>query len=550
MTFDKLDLHPHLIKAINNAGFKSPTPVQEQSIPHILAGGDLMACAQTGTGKTAAFTLPVVHHLLSNAPKKRSNAPRVLILTPTRELADQILANINIFTRGSQLKTGLIVGGVSYGPQIQMMRRPLDILVATPGRLIDHMGEGRIDLSQIEVMILDEADRMLDMGFVKPVERIVSDMPKERQTLLFSATFSPEVERLAKRFLKNPVQVRLAAATQNHDQITQSMYYTSGKDQKADLLKEVLADGKVWQAIVFMRTKHSTDRLAKTIASWGHEAAALHGDMRQSARKRVIEQMHKGKVKVLVATDVAARGLDVKELSHVVNFDLPQVAEDYVHRIGRTGRAGAEGTALSFVSRDEFHLLRAIETMMGRKITAENERPHSHAPQRANSGRPQQRNGQRKSFGGGGAGAGGGRPQRSNGPRTSEDGASRGARAPYSSDRPQRGNEQKPSYSAGRPQRGTLKAAEGTRSDRPQRSDKAPYSANRPQRSDDTRANTNNAHRPQRGTLRTASAEGRPQRSGKPSGNGGNFKKSYGGNGSSSSRKPSGNRARPANRAV
>ena len=376
MTFNELNLHEHLLRAIEKAGFEAPTPVQEQSIPHIMEGGDLMACAQTGTGKTAAFTLPVAHRLMTTKrTAEKPNGPRALVLTPTRELADQVLTNIKTFIGGSWLKAGLVVGGVSYTPQIKMLQKPLDILVATPGRLMDHMREGRVDLSQVEIVILDEADRMLDMGFSKPVETIVSEIVGTPQTLLFSATFDNEVEKLAKKYLTDPKEVRLAASTKRHESIDQSMYFTKGREQKMEIMEGILSDPKVWQAIVFMRTKFATERMAKQIESWGHTASALHGDMRQNARKRVVERMHKGNLRVLVATDVAARGLDLKDLTHVINFDLPQVAEDYIHRIGRTGRAGAEGVAVSFVSRDEMHLLRGIEKLLGEKIHAENDMP-------------------------------------------------------------------------------------------------------------------------------------------------------------------------------
>lgn len=374
MTFNDFNLHRHLIGACEKNGFKQPTPIQNKSIPEILQGKDVMACAQTGTGKTAAFTLPLISNLLMDTNTK-TRSPKVLVLTPTRELAEQILTSINTFTKGTQLKTGVVVGGVAYGPQLKMLRNGVDLLVATPGRLIDHLNEGKVDLSATGVLVLDEADRMLDMGFVKPVETIANAAAKQRQTLLFSATFTPEVDRLAKRFLTTPTQIRLATSTQKHDGITQSIYYASGRVQKQDLLKTLLEDQKIWQAIIFMRTKHATDRLAKTLNTWGHDAAALHGDMRQSKRKKVIERMHKGNLKVLVATDVAARGLDVKDLTHVFNFDLPQVAEDYIHRVGRTGRAGAKGTAVSFVSNEERKLLHAIEKTIGRKITVEGDVP-------------------------------------------------------------------------------------------------------------------------------------------------------------------------------
>ena len=388
-------LHKHLINICQQEGFTAPTPIQEQAIPIIAQGKDLMACAQTGTGKTAAFTLPLISQLLMNTNTK-ARGPKALILSPTRELAEQILASINIFTKGTQIKTGVVVGGMPYGPQLRMLSKPLDILVATPGRLIDHVESKKVYLGDVQTFILDEADRMLDMGFVKPVEQIAQTTAHAHQTLLFSATFSPEVEKLAKRFMNNPEKLSLAASTKEHTDIEQSLYYTPQKEQKISRLKELLnGDIKgqnVWQAIVFMRTKHAADRMAKTIGEWGHQTAALHGDMKQSKRKKVTEQMHKGTIKVLVATDVAARGLDVKALSHVVNYDLPQVAEDYIHRVGRTGRAGAKGAAISFVSNDERRLLSGIENLIGRKIdVAGGDIPKGGAPRENTNGRARSR---------------------------------------------------------------------------------------------------------------------------------------------------------------
>ena len=413
MTFTNFGLHKHLIQACEQSGFTTPTPIQEEAIPALMAGHDLMACAQTGTGKTAAFTLPLISKLLMDTNNK-ARGPKALILTPTRELAEQILESIQTFTKGTQLKTGVIVGGVSYGPQLKMLSKPLDILVATPGRLIDHMGERKINLEDVKYFILDEADRMLDMGFVKPVERIAETTNKDRQTMLFSATFSPEVERLVKRFLTEPKKIRLANATEEHTDITQSVYMTPAREHKTERLQQILDGSNIWQAIIFMRTKHAADRMAKTLSGWGHDAAALHGDMKQSKRKKVTEQMHKGNLKILVATDVAARGLDVKALSHVINFDLPQVAEDYIHRIGRTGRAGAKGTAISFVSNEERKLLSGIEKLLGRKLdvvggaAGASRGPKGGTTQRANQpagkgargGKPQQGQGPKRSAGG------------------------------------------------------------------------------------------------------------------------------------------------------
>lgn len=396
MTFNDFGLHRHLISACKNQGFTAPTPIQEKAIPAVMNDRDLMACAQTGTGKTAAFTLPLISRLLMDTNNK-TRGPKALILTPTRELAEQILETLRDFTKGTQLKTGVVVGGVAYGPQLRMLSKPLDILVATPGRLIDHLEQKKVRLDDVKTFILDEADRMLDMGFVKPVERIAEATNSQRQTLLFSATFSPEVTKLAKRFLTEPEKISLAPSTQEHSDISQCIYYTPGREQKMVQLQRILEDQNIWQAIVFMRTKHATDRLAKKLNSWGHEAAALHGDMKQSKRKKVTERMHKGTLKVLVATDVAARGLDVKTLSHVVNFDLPQVAEDYIHRIGRTGRAGAKGSAISFVSNEERKLLNGIEKLLDKKIDVAGGESPSGKPSGSNA-RSGQHPGREKTF--------------------------------------------------------------------------------------------------------------------------------------------------------
>ncbi|MDD9912541.1 MAG: DEAD/DEAH box helicase [Alphaproteobacteria bacterium] len=391
--FSSLGLHAHILKAITKNGFKTPTPVQAQSIPLALEGKDVLACAQTGTGKTAAFTLPAVYRLLSKPHQEGRRTPRVLILTPTRELANQVAENVRTFTEGTPLKMGVIVGGASYGPQIKMLKNSLDILVATPGRLIDHLQEGLANLSAVEVLVLDEADRMLDMGFLKPVERIFDETADQRQVLLFSATVDSGIERLAKKFMTDPVQVRLAAETGMHAQIEQSLFHTSSREHKVELLRELVSNDAVWQAIVFTKTKRAADRMAQTISGWGHSTEALHGDMRQGARRRVVQKMHKGETRILVATDVAARGIDVKDLSHVINFDLPQVAEDYVHRVGRTGRAGAKGTAVSLVSKDELPLLKDIEKLLGEKIESRNE-----APAMPKTARPAKRGGKKKPF--------------------------------------------------------------------------------------------------------------------------------------------------------
>jgi superfamily II DNA/RNA helicase len=292
----------------------------------------------------------------------------VLVLTPTRELAMQVTDNIRQFSRECRVTSGSIVGGMSYGPQMNLLRQPLDLLVATPGRLMDHMEQGRVDFSRLEILVLDEADRMLDMGFVDAVKRIAKALPAERQTLLFSATLEGRVLDIARQLLKNPARVQLAVNTTQHAAITQKMHEVDDVDHKHSLLSHIVQDDALYQAVIFIATKHGADKLAKRLAAQGHASAALHGNMNQNQRKRTIERMRRGEFKLLVATDVAARGLDIKGISHVINFDLPMVAEDYIHRIGRTGRAGATGTAISFVDREDRGLLKGIERITGRQL--------------------------------------------------------------------------------------------------------------------------------------------------------------------------------------
>ena len=368
MAFTVFNLHPSLMKAIEEAKYTAPTPVQQQAIPPVMEGRDVMASAQTGTGKTAAFVLPALHRLLTTQPRK-GRGPRVLILTPTRELAEQIQQNIRTFAKFAGIRTGLIMGGVSYGPQYKMLSEPLDILIATPGRLIDHMNSNRVDFSRVEMLVLDEADRMLDMGFRKPVEQVLQAFPQRPQVLLFSATFDEGVEKIAKQSLQNPVRIALAPAQKSHDNITQIVYAADDTEHKFALLAKLLENRDIWQAIVFAATKRNADKLAERLEKMGHPSAPLHGDMRQNARKRTLDMLHKGKLRVLVATDVAARGIDVKKLSHVINYDMPQVAEDYTHRIGRTGRGGDDGIAISLIVPEDVAMLSLVEKITSKKFT-------------------------------------------------------------------------------------------------------------------------------------------------------------------------------------
>ena len=370
MHFSEFQLDPLILRAVEAAGFSTPTPIQEKAIPLVLSGVDLMASAQTGTGKTAAFVLPTLHRLMQ-PPAKKGRGPRVLVLTPTRELAAQVDADIQKFGRSCQLTAGNIVGGIGYAPQIKLLKRPLDLLVATPGRLMDHMEQGLVDFSRLEVFILDEADRMLDMGFAPAVKKISAPMPKKRQTLLFSATLEGQVLNMAQEMLHKPERIQLAVNSRRHDDIAQHVYLADDAAHKQALLEHHLQDETLRQAVVFTRTKRRADRLATRLSRGGYKAAPLHGDMRQGARKKTIAKMKSGEVSILVATDVAARGLDIKEISHVINMDLPMVAEDYIHRIGRTGRAGASGMAASFVSAEEWELLTAIQKLTGWELPRE-----------------------------------------------------------------------------------------------------------------------------------------------------------------------------------
>ncbi|MCI0429190.1 MAG: DEAD/DEAH box helicase [Rhodospirillales bacterium] len=367
LSFQELDLDSSLLRAVEASGFRSPTEVQSQVIPLVLEGRDVMASAQTGTGKTAAFVLPALQRLLIPS-KSRGRGPRVLVLTPTRELANQINESIRQLGRFTRCSVATVVGGVAYPPQQQLLGKPLDVLVATPGRLLDHMERGRVDFSRLEVLVLDEADRMLDMGFIEDVERIAAATPAGRQSLLFSATLEGDIRRIAQRLLRDPVRVQISGIKERHSLIEQRVHRFDDTKHKHALLDHLLQDTKVYQAIIFTATKRGAENLAGTLEADGHAAAALHGDMRQSARNRTVERLRRGKLRVLVATDVAARGLDIKDISHVINFDLPMVAQDYIHRIGRTGRAGVTGTAISLVGPGDGIKLGRIERLTGQSL--------------------------------------------------------------------------------------------------------------------------------------------------------------------------------------
>ncbi|MBA3238928.1 MAG: DEAD/DEAH box helicase [Parachlamydiaceae bacterium] len=368
--FTDLDLDPSILDAIREAGYTTPTPIQSQAIPKILAGIDLLASAQTGTGKTGAFLLPLLHMLLKPS-KLKGYGPRALILVPTRELAMQVAAEAKKYSVNlPRMRTVCIYGGAPYPIQNRELSRPYEILVATPGRLIDHLERGRIDFSRLEMLILDEADRMLDMGFIEPVEQIAAATPKERQTLLFSATLKGEVLRLSKQLLNKPEEITVAHSHDKHENIEQRLHYVDNISHKHRLLDHLLNDPTINQVIVFTSTKIAADELVDTLYEQGHNAAALHGDMNQGQRTRTIGRMRRGDIRILIATDVAARGIDVQTITHVINFDLPNCAEDYVHRIGRTGRAGCKGVALSFAGGRDIQLVRRIEQFTGQKLEA------------------------------------------------------------------------------------------------------------------------------------------------------------------------------------
>ena len=368
MSFDQLGLSAELLRAVQELGYVTPTPIQQRAIPSVFEGRDLLAAAQTGTGKTAAFALPLLQRMSEEVPNPRGpRAPRLLVLVPTRELAAQVGQSFDDFGRHLNQRTLLVFGGVSARPQIDALRQGVDIVVATPGRLLDHINERVVDLSKVRRLVLDEADRMLDMGFIRDIRRVLAVLPKQRQNLLFSATFSDEIRTLANGLLHNPLTVEVAARNAPAELIEHRVHLVEQGDKRA-VLSHLLREGATPQTLVFTRTKHGANRLAEQLSKDGIECAAIHGNKSQNARTKALADFKDYKVQVLVATDIAARGLDISELPQVVNYELPHVPEDYVHRIGRTGRAGSTGQALSLVATDEKDRLRAIERVLGRKI--------------------------------------------------------------------------------------------------------------------------------------------------------------------------------------
>ncbi len=368
MSFDQLGLPATLLRAVSELGYATPTPIQQHAIPAVHQGRDLLAAAQTGTGKTAAFALPLLQRLDEEQPQPRGpRAPRLLVLVPTRELAAQVGQSFDDFGRHLHQRTILIFGGVSPRPQVDALRQGVDVIVATPGRLLDHINERVVDLSRIRHLVLDEADRMLDMGFIRDIRRVLAALPKQRQNLLFSATFSDEIRSLASGLLHDPLTVEVAPRNAPAELVEHRVHLVEQGEKRA-VLSHLLREGKASQTLVFTRTKHGANRLAEQLERDGLQCAAIHGNKSQNARTKALADFKDFKVQVLVATDIAARGLDISELPQVVNYELPHVPEDYVHRIGRTGRAGCAGQALSLVSSDERDRLRAIERVLGRRI--------------------------------------------------------------------------------------------------------------------------------------------------------------------------------------
>ena len=367
MSFKNLGLCDQLLRAIKEQGYDEPTPIQKEAIPVILKKRDVLAGAQTGTGKTAGFTLPMLELLHQHKPEKGKHHVRALILTPTRELASQVQESVNLYGKFLPFKSCVIFGGVKINPQITALRKGMDIVVATPGRLLDHVSQKTINLSKVDFLILDEADRMLDMGFINDIKKVLAVLPKQRQNLLFSATFSNEIKKLTDSLLNSPVLIEVARRNQSSEQIKQIVHPVD-KTRKRELLTKLIKDGDWKQVLVFTRTKHGANRLSGQLETDGISSAAIHGNKSQNARTKALADFKSGKVRVLVATDIAARGIDIDQLPHVVNYELPNVPEDYVHRIGRTGRAGNNGEAMSLVCVDENEFLANIEKLIKKDI--------------------------------------------------------------------------------------------------------------------------------------------------------------------------------------
>ncbi len=410
MTFDELQLHDTLLRAVKAEGYNTPTPIQEKAIPHALAGKDILGVAQTGTGKTAAFALPILQRLSAKAPPGGTRPIRCLVLTPTRELAGQVGESFATYGKNLPLRHAVVFGGVGQSPQVQALRSGVDVLVATPGRLLDLMEQGYVSLRALEVFVLDEADRMLDMGFIHDVRKVIKVLPQKRQTLFFSATMPPEIVDLSRNILTSPIRVEVTPVSSTAETVSQQVYFVE-REQKRGLLTHILKEQRISRALVFTRTKHGANRVAKQLEGAGVTAAAIHGNKSQNARERALDDFRSGSLQVLVATDIAARGIDIDGLSHVINYDLPNVPEQYVHRIGRTGRAGASGMAMSFCDGEERAYLRDIERTIRRSVPVVEDHPYRSgrpAPQAGDPAPARSAAPSRSSGNGGGGGRGGG----------------------------------------------------------------------------------------------------------------------------------------------
>lgn len=496
-TFSDLKLIEPLLRSLTQSGYVNPTPIQLAAIPHLLQGKDLLGCAQTGTGKTAAFALPMIQFLSSNPKRLVPKQPRALILTPTRELAIQIDESFRTYGQFLKIKTALVFGGVSQGPQVKALSQGVDVLVATPGRLKDLINQRYINLQGLEIFVLDEADRMLDMGFIADIRKIISMLPQKRQNLFFSATMPPDIEKLASTMLTNPERVEVTPVSSTAEKIVQSVMYVD-KDKKRDLLRTILKDPKFSRVIVFTRTKHGANKVVEILVRNGISSEAIHGNKSQNARQKSLDNFKKGRVRILVATDIAARGIDIDDISHVINFELPNISESYVHRIGRTARAGAQGKAISFCDSEERAYLKDIEKLIGRAIPVDPDQPyHSKNVEHAkvlSHGKAKAliegvRGGNR---GGGGGGNRSGRGGRGNnfrssgsGNRNRDENNRSAGQAPRRDDRPRRDNDRRD---------------DERRTDGPRRDDRRPGDTREPRegRRDDNRNDQRNSQPNQR----------------------------------------------------
>ena len=441
MSFESLGLRAELLRAVSEEGYDTPTPIQKQAIPAVLEGRDILAGAQTGTGKTAGFTLPMLQLLERGQERRGPRHPRALVLTPTRELAAQVGESVETYGKYLRLKSTVIFGGVGINPQIDRLRRGVDIVIATPGRLLDHAGQGTVDLDRIEILVLDEADRMLDMGFIHDIRRVLKLLPQDRQNLLFSATYSDEIKQLADKLLDNPQLIEVARRNTAAETVDQTIHPVD-KARKRELLSKLISEGDWSQVLVFTRTKHGANRLAQQLEGDGITAAAIHGNKSQSARTKALADFKSGAIRTLVATDIAARGIDIDRLPHVVNYELPNVAEDYVHRIGRTGRAGAEGAAISLVCVDELKLLKGIERLLKRdlpKVVIDGFEPDpTIQPEPIENGRRSGGGGRGRGGGGGRGRSGGGEGAKQGGEKKREPRGHHDERAPHRDHKPRR----------------------------------------------------------------------------------------------------------------